>query len=244
MKKIKKLMAAVFAAAIAFCSMPAFAADVPMQTDDDVLLSQPWHEAEVMHKAEVSAASEYAYMDIDSASPEMHEKILEARETIIFSQSWAVDGVEAYVIDVDGTIEVLSKFSELFPGWDVPVLDTSAAQNETETARNTSAFAENFRTYLDAPPTSGNSAPFFAFGHHGTYIQTTVMDLTSSRDCNIGYSVYETGESLAYRNNLLPGQTFGIKTTSNAFNCAVRASTLSTPGWGTLRVAHDAYIAI
>ena len=49
--------------------------------------------------------SEIAGMSLDSADPEMREKILEARKEIIFNKSWAADGVDAYVIDRDGTYE-------------------------------------------------------------------------------------------------------------------------------------------
>lgn len=62
-----------------------------------------------------------AYMDLQEASPALQEEILQAREAIIFSNSWVVDGYNAHVGRADGSIEVLPKFSTLFPGWDVPV---------------------------------------------------------------------------------------------------------------------------
>lgn len=68
---------------------------------------------------------ELAYTDISKAGPGMREKILSARETVIFRNSWINDmGPEAcfgYAVDPIGKeIEFQPLFSELFPGWDAP----------------------------------------------------------------------------------------------------------------------------
>ena len=67
---------------------------------------------------------ELAYLDYDSATPEMKEKILAARNQIIFSTSWVADGYSASIgnVKTGEIIRVLPSFSELFPGWDIPVL--------------------------------------------------------------------------------------------------------------------------
>lgn len=49
-------------------------------------------------------ALELAYMDLDQASAETQEKIIKAREDIIFSQSWVADGVQGFVYDENGNI--------------------------------------------------------------------------------------------------------------------------------------------
>lgn len=73
----------------------------------------------------VEEAKEYAYLDYDSASPEMQEKILEARNTIIFSSDWVADGYSGCIQNVETgeTVKTLPTFSELFPGWDMPTTD-------------------------------------------------------------------------------------------------------------------------
>lgn len=78
----------------------------------------------------VEEAEEYAYLDLDSASEEMKEKILEARKVIIFHSRWVADGYSGCIRDVETgeTIETLPTFSELFPGWALPVYDTAAEQ--------------------------------------------------------------------------------------------------------------------
>lgn len=74
-------------------------------------------------------AQDFAYLDPENASPEMREKILSARNTIIFSTDWVADGFEMRVEDRDGNvIQRLPHFSELFPGWDLPVYDPEQTQ--------------------------------------------------------------------------------------------------------------------
>ena len=67
-------------------------------------------------------AEALAYLDLDSASDEMKERILEARRTVIFSTSWVADGFSGCVQNVKTgeIIRTLPTFSEIFPGWDMP----------------------------------------------------------------------------------------------------------------------------
>lgn len=68
-------------------------------------------------------AHSFAYMDLDTAPADLQETIRQAREVIIYSQSWVADGFECYVTSPDGTRETIPSFSELFPGWELPVID-------------------------------------------------------------------------------------------------------------------------
>ncbi len=78
----------------------------------------------------VEEAEKYAYLDPDSASEEMKEKILEARRVIIFHSRWVADGYSGCIRDVETgeIIETLPTFSALFPGWDLPVYDNLQEQ--------------------------------------------------------------------------------------------------------------------
>lgn len=133
MKKFKRLLATVSAVAIVLGCAPAFAAETPVQAKKDASLSKAWSNTEAVRSSEVMAAAEYAYMDIDSATPAMQEKILDARNTIIFSQSWTNlaehDGVTAGVIDFNSnTTQELPDFHDIFPAdWEVP--SVSVANN-------------------------------------------------------------------------------------------------------------------
>ena len=67
-------------------------------------------------------AKKTAYLDYDSASEELKERILEARSIIIFNSNWVADGYSGCIQNVETgeIIETLPSFSELFPGWDMP----------------------------------------------------------------------------------------------------------------------------
>ncbi len=75
----------------------------------------------------VKEAERYAYLDIETATPDMRKKILDARKTIIYNSSWAADGIAAYVEDTETgeVIEKLPAFSELFPDWELPSNDAT-----------------------------------------------------------------------------------------------------------------------
>lgn len=79
------------------------------------------HRDESMSSEEAEAL---AYLDLDSAEGEMKDRILEARRILIFSTSWVADGYSGSVQNVKTgeIIRTLPTFSELFPGWDLPVL--------------------------------------------------------------------------------------------------------------------------
>ena len=168
------------------------------------------------NEATLAAATQYAYLDLDTATPDMQEKILAARNTIIFSTDWVADGYEAYVEDITSgeVLEILPSFSELFPDWDLPVNDIALLMSpesnflETSfpTASITPASASSWLRlgstsyYLQAASNSQNASPFATFFvdsfEMGTRIRSYATSLTSSETCNIGYSNASTGTSL------------------------------------------------
>lgn len=82
-----------------------------------------------------------AYLNADLATPEMKEKILNARREIVYSYSWSndlVDGVcLGYKVNLaDQTFQIQPKFSELFPGWEVPSDSAYENSDETEVSEN------------------------------------------------------------------------------------------------------------
>lgn len=101
-----------------------------MQIMTEVYEDAGWTVTEIAPVARTTGVDpktlELAYSDIDKADPEMREKILDARETVIFHNSWindlCPDGIVfSYAIDpVKKEIGFYPMFSELFPGWDPP----------------------------------------------------------------------------------------------------------------------------
>lgn len=83
-----------------------------------VISAMPIEAAEAI-KYQTLGINELAYCNLDEAPEEWQDDILQAREEIIYSQSWTVD-VACVIQNEDGTIEELPEFSELFPEWDVP----------------------------------------------------------------------------------------------------------------------------
>ena len=193
-----------------------------------------------MHDAQV-----YAYMSLDSVDSKMGELILEARKEIIFSTSWSVDGVDMYINRQDGTTERVPKFSELFPEWDIPTMDSDVGTLNDFDVGLMRAESTAYQVYLRNPSTMVDTAPFTAFEQNGTYVKTTVSTLSASEHCNIGYSNRATGASYGYAAALKPGESVTLLTaTYGTFICAVRASTNSNPGYGVFVVEHDNFVSV
>lgn len=228
MKKVMSILLAGVMAASLF--VPASAAAETVNVHDAVERGR----VTKAYEADLAAAKEIAYQDIEQVSPEMQKEILAARETIINNESWVADGYNAAVIDADGTATALPHFSELFPNWDAPVEKIESVQPPT-TRKTESAY---FSVYLKNPSETTDTAPFTSFPQDDVYqVKTLVSSLTSSETCNIGYSDYDTGENLAKQTYLRPGEAFVLYTDPNySRRIGVRASTFSTPGYGSLHV--------
>ena len=96
-----------------------------------------------------------AYTDIKSASPEMKSKILAAREAIIYSCSWTNDlsGDNVVICKVNHKTKeftIAPKFSELFPGWDVPDSGCEKSDKEISCEEVILGFTSVSRAVIDA----------------------------------------------------------------------------------------------
>lgn len=204
-------------------------------------------------KAILKDAEQYAYLDPDTASPELQEKILDARNAIIFSQGWVADGHTGYIQDVR-TGEILRElptFSELFPDWDMPTADTVPKSDSEYTEPSVRPFqaeitpladtsswkrVDEYYTYINAA-TSSTAKPFTSLTVNpysmGTTVRIYATELTSSQTCNLGISNADTGAYYATDTNLSPYEAIAV---GNLYytKIALRTSTYSTPGWGTI----------
>lgn len=198
--------------------------------------------------------SRLAYMNLDQASEAMQEKILQAREEIIFSKSWVADGLQGFVYDKDGNvIEEVPQFSEIFPAdWDMPTFDV---QEDIEVENNGYLQDENsvtplinsddvmvtvFSDTLKLRVPSNSDTPAFDtfdttywynyYHYNMTYVYTRGYDRDSSswykNYYNVGYSNANTGASLGWKTNIESWDTFGITPPANT-KVAVRASMYS-----------------
>ncbi len=246
MKKAIKLLMVI----VILVSSMSTAYAVSMDGKNDLeatAVQEAWAAAEAAHNAKVEAAKEYAYRDISKATPEEKEKIIDARNTIIYSNGWVADGFELARVKANGTYEYMPKFSELFPDWDIPTINEKI--EKTEKAIGISTFSKikdssNSYYYYLKNPTNTSTPPFCSFYHTGSYVNTYVNSLSSSQTCNIGYTNTSTGASLGWLPYLYPGESCYLGTLYLVpFTCGVRASTYSSPGYGTLTVSHDAAIS-
>ena len=121
------------------CAVPAFAAAEP-------------------------TTEEYAYMSTDTASPQLKEKILAARYEIIHAPDarWSVDG-NVYVTHADGTTEVLPKFSDVYPDWNLT--EISASQGIS--------YVSGITPYKDPVPTLWDDEPDYYYYNNVPLAVTT-----------------------------------------------------------------------
>lgn len=193
-----------------------------------------------------------AYMDLKSAPSNLQEQIVEDRNDIIFNHSagWVADGWSGGVVNVytGELIRELPEFHEVFPSdWDIPVDKTSSNKVASSTSVKPQATDEystiyNNDVYLYRAGTT-DASPFalVSLGPEHLIAYTYASRLTSSETCNIGYSNYNTGDSLGYATNLGPGEALFVAVPSlgSSITASVRASTYSAPGWATMVVVRS-----
>lgn len=200
----------------------------------------------------VQEENDIAYLNLDEASPDMQEEILEAREQIIYNTSWVADGYSGAVIDAytGEVIEELPHFSEVFPNWDMPVGEIT--EDEVETMPQIGVGLDDFlvyysgRVYLEEASPNQNAEAFCTFANDpfeiGTAIATGAVSLSSSETYNVGISNASTGESLLVQTRLTENEfavLYGVY--NEILSC--RASTYSDPGWATMVVCGGYRIA-
>lgn len=234
MKRYLKPLPCLLSLVMCFALSATASSNAP-QSEVSASTAAAWAAADAAHAEQVSIAKNYAYMDLDSASEEMKETILEARKTIIYSQSWVAEGVTGTITDVDGTVTELPTFSELFPQWDMPAVETTSEDTEEllSTASST-AITKTYSPFLRNPSDSYNTSPFCYLTNKGNYVNTTIAALYT-KNCNIGFAT--GGYSLGYATYLSQGQVFGIQTKYSSVN--VRASTYSTPDSSKMTVSYE-----
>lgn len=124
--KLKKMASFFLAITTVFCaSASVMAADFSQNSN-----------TESLRAAKVAAAAEIAYLDVKTAAPALKAEILEARNVIIFNETWIADGYEATVTEPNGTVHNVPHFSELFPAdWDLPIEEPNTASHHERQPR-------------------------------------------------------------------------------------------------------------
>lgn len=231
MKKLLTLMAAMLLAAA--LSVSASAAESPeealeampegLSTDEKVeIIRETYVEAgytDISEDPAVSAQSEevpeevrqLAYMDLEGADEETQAQILEARKTVIYTRSWRADDVIIMSANPETrTLDIVPKFSDVFPGWDLPVEDVEDAPEpaesqatlarggtRTDVVYNTDYYVPKSKVGVLAPNmctvtmVSGGTNTLVT-GSGDEYFLETLSSV------NIGYTDVATGKSLGF----------------------------------------------
>ena len=180
--------------------------------------------------SEVSYAAmsteELAYCDLDYVAPAWQNKVLEARDEVIHSTSWTVDGIGA-ILHSDGTIEELPEFYDVFPDdWAIPESGDVSPTIQTRVAK----FAGY--VYL-ANPINDESPAFYTFnsGTLGTAARIFEYDTTfKGTSWNVAFDDITRGLEVIHLSNIPTSQSGYLKNPVYGNKYGVRASTYSTPG--------------
>ncbi|MEJ8306445.1 hypothetical protein [Saccharibacillus sacchari] len=182
-----------------------------------------------------------AYSDVEHAPKEWKEKILAAREKLIYSESWTVDGQVSYELP-DGTLKSLPEFSELFPGWDVPKVNTFKASDHPVALDDPifTIMAASYvgYVYLFNPPVGQETPNFYAFTANTNRVTMEASTLPGS-SYNAGYANLTNGTSVGWANNLALGSKFHLTNPVSGHSYAARASTYSTEGYALMSVYNN-----
>lgn len=176
---------------------------------------------------------ELAYCEIEAAPVEVRADILAARDAIIHSTSWTVDGQVA-VQNEDGTIQELPEFSELFPGWDVPTIQ--GTENNIMLCT-----VDYFGFVYLRHPTSTKTLPFYAAFPSASGITLEIQPRTlPGSSWNGAFTNVTTGQEIGYVNSMPITKTLLAQRVSTRYCYGARASTFSTEG-DALMYVHEIF---
>lgn len=195
----------------------------------------------ILANEELSTVAPYAYMNLDTASEPLKDKILESRNIIIQSQSWSTDP-RSYTKLPDGTIEYDPLFSDLFPGWDLPVWNTlddnfSSVAYSIEPRATTDFSVLKIPSYY-VPKYSASTPTKIMIQLRSTSIETfgAVVDSLTGSTCNIGISDLNGNQIKNKLRVPVGGECHIPPVVGKYYN--IRVSTYDAPGNGAFRVAY------
>lgn len=220
MKKFRNVFALVLAFVIASMStIPAYA-----------------------NEADFNEASRnyYANLDIEQVDSNTREKVIAAREEIIFNESWVADGLEAYVIDGDGNIkERIPEFSSVFPAeWGTSIVEQVNDATRDSLANMLANSDFPYGNYyscdvkLQYPSTEVNTPCFKTIKTRGSLngVATemtsisTVGYIPNNHTFNLGYTNISTGRSLLHKMRLKNNEGLKLNTSGMDITLGIRAS--------------------
>lgn len=198
---------------------------------DEQIRDEIGEEAQIAYAA--LSENELAYCNVDEAPETWKAEILEARNAIIHSESWTVDG-QCAVLHEDGTIEELPEFADLFPGWDVPASESKQAMN----TRGVNGVNYVGYVYLRHPGTEFTK-PFYTF--FPSVSKTIEMGVESfdGTSWNARYDNISTGKEVGHKIELPLTSVFLLKNPNTDYAYGAGASTYSNEGEALMYVTYQ-----
>lgn len=221
---MKKIISLLFV--LSCLSIGVFASEV--QTDTSIDFVNP-----------ITAST--AYMNLETATPAQQEKILAARNEIMFNNSWTTEAMSTIYETPDGKVEILPLFSDLFPGWDVPKMNSTNSTADLSkldlSTFNSGPVWKYYQvpTYLEKATDEFGPEVAYYNSIPGTTAEVVIKSLTSAKTCNVGFNDY-WGKTLGHKDNMILGSSVKQIRLDPGQYLGVRASTYSTPSWATLQV--------
>lgn len=181
------------------------------------------------------AVAELAYMNLEGASPELREEILNARAQIVYSKSWTVDP-SARIIRRDGTVEKVPGFYDLFPAdWDLKEITSITPDEPCDGVRTARDGSLLYHANVGLQPFNGTDAePFYRFNASGNTVYAWAYMLAPQLNgaINIGFNNMDTGESIIWLVGVAKQEQVSIETEKNV-RYGVRASATAGGNAGT-----------
>lgn len=211
---MKKFLSAILAVALSLAiAVPAFAKE--MNAVPYASLSE----------------NELAYCDVDEAPNNWRNEILKARDSIIHSSSWTVDG-QCAILHEDGTIEDLPEFSDLFPEWEVP---TSPDVESVIMPRSVNFVGY---VYLRHPGTEATN-PFYLFSPGVSMTIKMGVDSFGGTSWNARYDNITTNQEVGHKIELALTDVFLLRRPNTEYVYGAGASTYSTEGEAAMYVTYQ-----
>ena len=190
----------------------------------------------------VKSVNELAYMDVESASPELRDDILSARAQIVFSKAWTADG-PASILHKDGTVEELPNYFDLFPGWDLSEICSFEPEPPCDgviTASSPSLFYQG-NVWLDSYAGEATE-PFYQFNGSGNPVYVWAQRFSAGMDktCNIGFTDMNSGEYLYWTPGVAQGEQITLYAkTSVRYGVRASAPAGTKAGYAVMIVSED-----
>lgn len=143
--------------------------------------------------------SQLAYMDVYTASPEAQQAILSARAKIIYGdQAWTADGNASVVNLETGEVMQVPTFEDLFPGWDLPKVETTNQTGVSDPSCSTGSASDIFNCNVKPQLFHNTESWVKVVTFNGTGGKVGAFANSGPVDARYNLSVTKNGEGIGW----------------------------------------------